>query len=358
MKNIPKLKLHIVGGARPNFIKIAPLIRLLDKDKYFLTKFINTGQHYNSKLYDKILVDLKLRSPDINLNVGSFSGNTQISKIMYRYEKYLKENTPDMVIVFGDVNSTLASALTAKKMGIKLAHIEAGLRCYDDDLPEEVNRRLTDSVSDYFFTPSPNEKINLKKENITKNIFFVGNIMIDSLKIILNENKKIEDRFVKNYGLITLHRPENVDNLEQFSRIIDKLEEISKKINLIFPIHPRTKKSLRKFNLIKKIRSIKNIKITNSFGYIEFLRHVKHSEFVISDSGGVQEETSILGIPCFTLRKNTERPITITKGNNQLVNLKNIISKVNLRKKKKIIIAKWDGKTAERIVKVLKSISI
>ena len=356
MKIKNKFKLHIIGGARPNFVKIAPLLKLLDKDEYFDAKFINTGQHYDVKLCDGILYDLDLRSPDINLNVGSFSGNTQISKIMYRYEKYLENNIPDVVIVFGDVNSTLATALTAKKMGIKIAHIEAGLRCYDDNLPEEVNRRLTDSISDYFFTPSPNEKINLERENITKNIFFVGNIMIDSLKIILNENKKIEDNLVKNYGLVTLHRPENVDNLEQFSKIIDKLEEISKKINLIFPIHPRTKKSLRKFNLIKKIRSIKNIKTTNSFGYIEFLRYVKNSEFVISDSGGVQEETSFLGIPCFTLRKNTERPITITRGNNQLVNLKNINAKINLRRRKQVKIYKWDGLTSQRILKILKKL--
>ena len=351
-----KLKIHIIGGARPNFIKIAPLIRLLDKDEYFITKFINTGQHYDSELYNKILDDLNLRSPDKNLNVGSFSGNTQISKIMYRYEKYLKKNTPDLVIVFGDVNSTLAAALTAKKMGIKLAHIEAGLRCYDDNLPEEVNRRLTDSISDYFFTSSPNEKINLKKENIRKNIFFVGNIMIDSLKIILKEKKKNEDKLDKNYALVTLHRPENVDNLKRFSNIIYKLEEISEKIELIFPIHPRTKKALRKYNLDKKIKSIKNITVTDSLGYIEFLRYVKDSEFVISDSGGVQEETSFLGIPCFTLRKNTERPITISRGNNQLVNLKNINLKINSRKKKRIKINKWDGFTSQRILKILKKI--
>lgn len=356
MKIKDKLKLHVIGGARPNFVKIAPLVKLLDKEKYFITKFINTGQHYDVKLYDRILNDLNLRSPDKNLNVGSFSSNTQISKIMYRYEQYLKTNIPDLVIVFGDVNSTLATALTAKKMGIKIAHIEAGLRCYDNNLPEEVNRKLTDSLSDYFFTPSPNEKLNLKKENITKNIFFVGNIMIDSLKNILKESGKIDDKFDKNYGLVTLHRPENVDDIEQISNILDKLEEISAKIKLIFPVHPRTRKALREFKLINRIRSIKNIKISNSFGYIKFLRYVKNSEFVISDSGGVQEETSFLGIPCFTLRKNTERPITISEGTNKLVDLSNIVKKVKNRKKKKIKINKWDGKTSQRIIKVLENI--
>ena len=349
-----KFKLHIIGGARPNFVKIAPLLKLLDEDEYFDAKFINTGQHYDVKLYDRILYDLDLRSPDINLNVGSFSGNTQISKIMYRYEKYLKNNKPDVVIVFGDVNSTLATALTAKKMGIKIAHVEAGLRCYDDNLPEEVNRRITDSISDYFFTPSQNEKKNLNKENIKKNIFFVGNIMIDSLKIIMNKKKKLKlDK--KKYALVTLHRPENVDDKKILEKILDKLESISNSIDLIFSIHPRTMKSLIKFKLLKKIRSISNIEIKDSFGYSDFLFYLKNSKFIISDSGGVQEESSYMNIPCFTLRKNTERPITISKGTNTLVNLNNIRKKIKLNvKQSKVNIPKWDGMTAHRILKVLK----
>ena len=356
MKNRLKLKLHVIGGARPNFVKIAPLIRLLDKDEYFVTKFINTGQHYDSKLYDKILDDLNLRSPDMNLNVGSFSGNTQISKIMYRYEKYLKKNIPDLVIVFGDVNSTLAAALTAKKMGIKVAHIEAGLRCYDDSLPEEVNRRVTDSISDYFFTTSPNERINLNKENIQKNIFFVGNIMIDSLKTIMKKNINYKVN-LKKFALVTLHRPENVDNSLVLKKIISKLEDISNFINLIFPIHPRTMKSINQFKLKKKLNLLRNIKIIDALGYAEFLIHLKNSEFIISDSGGVQEEASYMNIPCFTLRKNTERPITISKGTNTLVNLNNIIEKIKLNKSKfKVNILKWDGMTSHRIVKVLKKI--
>ena len=355
-KKKSKLKLHIIGGARPNFIKIAPLLKLLDKDKYFITKFINTGQHHHRMLYDQILYDLNLRSPDINLNVGSFSSNTQIAKIMYRYEQYLKKNTADIVIVFGDVNSTLAAALTAKKMGIKIAHIEAGLRCYDDNLPEEVNRRLTDSISDYFFTPSPNEKINLNKENIQKNIFFVGNIMIDSLKIIMKENINLKVN-LKKFGLVTLHRPENVDDFQILEKIISKLEDISNSINLIFPIHPRTMKSIHQFKLKKKLSLLRNIKIIDSLGYSEFLFHLKNSEFIISDSGGVQEEASYMNIPCFTLRKNTERPITIEKGTNTLVNLSNIIEKIRLNKSKyKVTIPKWDGMTSQRIVKVLKNI--
>lgn len=351
-----KLRVHVIGGARPNFIKIAPLLKLLDKHELFETKFINTGQHYDFNLCDNILMDLNLRLPDINLDVGSFSNITQISKIMIGYENYLKKNPADLAIVFGDVNSTLAAALTAKKSGIKIAHVEAGLRCYDDSLPEEVNRRLTDSISDYLFTPSPNERINLNKENITRNIFFVGNIMIDSLNVILKTLKNDDKKLKKKFALITFHRPENVDNIDRFSSIIEKLESLSKEINLIFPVHPRTNQSLKKFNLNKKIQSIKNLKITESFGYKEFLNHIKNSEFVISDSGGVQEETSFLGVPCFTLRKNTERPITITKGNNQLVSLKNLIEKIQFRKRKKVKINKWDGETAKRIINILEDI--
>lgn len=353
MQEKSKLRVHVIGGARPNFIKIAPLLKLLDEHDLFETRFINTGQHYDSKLCDNILSDLDLRSPDINLNVGSFSNISQISKIMIRYENYLKKNIADLAIVFGDVNSTLAAALTAKKLGIKIAHVEAGLRCYDDSLPEEVNRRLTDSISDYFFIPSSNEKINLNKENITDNIFLVGNIMIDSLKIILKKSIHLDKKTKKKFALVTLHRPENVDDIEKFSNIIDTLDNLSKKINLIFPIHPRTKKSLIKFNLNKRIRSIKNLKINDSFGYKEFLNHMKNSEFVISDSGGVQEETSFFGVPCFTLRKNTERPITITQGNNHLVTLKNLEEKIKLRRKKKVKIYNWDGETAKRIIKIL-----
>ena len=350
-----KLKLHLIGGARPNFIKIAPLLKLLDKNKNFETTFVNTGQHYNNKLYDKILEDLGLRLPDVNLNVGSSTSITQFSKIMLRYEKYIYKNTPDLVIVFGDVNSTLAAALTAKKMDIKIAHVESGLRCYDESLPEEINRRLTDSVSDYYFIPTKDEEKKLRNENIKKNIFFVGNIMIDSLKIILENNQNYKMKNQK-FGLITFHRPENVDYKLQFSKIIGKIKEISNKENLIFPIHPRTKKSLRKLNLYKNLSSIKNIKLCESFGYLKFLMYLKNSDFVVTDSGGVQEESTFLGIPCFTLRKNTERPITISKGTNCLVSLSNLVNRIETRVKKKVKIDKWDGKTAHRIIKILEEI--
>tara|TARA_Y200000002_G_C22632593_1_gene643167 strand:+ start:266 stop:1333 length:1068 start_codon:yes stop_codon:yes gene_type:complete len=350
-----KRKIHLVGGARPNFIKLAPLLIKLDKDNFFKTTFINTGQHYDYMLFDKILSDLNLRSPDVNLNVGSFSGNSQISKIMIRYEKILNKDKPDLILVFGDVNSTLAAALTAKKMGIKLGHVEAGLRCYDDTLPEEVNRRITDSVSDYFFIPSILEEKNLRKENIKKNIFFVGNIMIDSLKVILKKNK-LNDKNKKNFGLVTLHRPENVDDFNQLSIIIDILSKIVDSIPLVFSMHPRTYSSLKKFKLLQKIKLIENLKIYNSLGYLDFLTCMRKSKFVISDSGGVQEESSYLGIPCFTLRKNTERPITVIEGTNKIVNSKNLINKIKICERKKVKIDKWDGNTSERIIIILKKL--
>ncbi len=351
-----KIKIHLVGGARPNFIKLSPLLSKLECDRTFETKFINTGQHYDFILYEKILKDLGLRSPDVNLGVGSCSSNTQISRIMFRYEKYLTKNRPDIIMVFGDVNSTLAAALTAKKMGVKLGHVEAGLRCYDESLPEEVNRRITDSISDFLFTPSVIENQNLKHENINKNIFFVGNIMIDSLKIIMKKNK-MKPHSNHDYGLVTFHRPENVDFKNQLSNILDKLREISKKIPLVFSVHPRTIRSLKKFKLLQTINSLTNIKLYNSLGYLDFLNYLKHCKFVISDSGGVQEESSFLGIPCYTLRKSTERPITIKKGTNILVNVNSVMKKmISIKKKRKIKIDKWDGNTSSRIVNLLKKI--
>ena len=233
--------IHFIGGARPNFIKIAPLLTLFDKESSFNNIFINTGQHYDKTLSDNIMKALDLRKPNLDLKVGSGSSVNQISLIMKKYEEILKKTKPDLVIVFGDVNSTLAGALAAKKNGVKVAHVEAGLRCYDDNLPEEINRRLTDSISDILFTPSKNENLNLKKENITKNVFFVGNIMIDSLVSFFKKNN-VKPNFSNIDGLITLHRPENVDEKSKFESILKNLEKWTKKYRILFPIHPRTKK--------------------------------------------------------------------------------------------------------------------
>ena len=346
--------IHFIGGARPNFIKIAPLLKLFEKEKKIKSVFINTGQHYDKALSENIIKDLGLRKPDLNLGIGSDSHINQISKVMIRYEKYLKFRKPNLVVVFGDVNSTIAAALTAKKNGVKVAHVEAGLRCYDDNLPEEINRRLTDSISDILFTPSKNENLNLEKENITKNVFFVGNIMIDSLVSFF---KKTNDRptFSNIDGLITLHRPENVDEKKKIESILKNIEKWTKKYKILFPIHPRTQKNLIKFKLLKKLETINNLNLVSPLSYSEFLLQLKESKFIITDSGGIQEEASFLGKPCFTLRKNTERPVTITMGSNKLVKLSDINTLLNKDLKQKMKkIPKWDGQTAERIFEILK----
>ena len=346
--------IHFIGGARPNFIKIAPLLKIFDKERLFNSLFINTGQHYDKALSENIIKDLNLRKPDLNLGIGSGSHIYQISEVMIKYERILLRGKPDLVIVFGDVNSTIAAALAAKKNGIKVAHVEAGLRCYDDNLPEEINRRLTDSLSDILFTPSKNENLNLKKEKITKNVFFVGNIMIDSLIAFFKKNND-KPNFSNIDGLITLHRPENVDEKTKFESILKNLEKWTKKHKILFPIHPRTKKNLIKFNLLKKLEKINNLKLVSPLSYSEFLLQLKESKFIITDSGGIQEEASFLGKPCFTLRKNTERPVTIKMGSNKLVKLSSINTLLNKElKPKKKKIPKWDGQTAERIFEILK----
>ena len=345
--------IHFIGGARPNFIKIAPLLKVFEKEKKIKTVFINTGQHYDKALSENIIKDLGLRKPDLNLGIGSDSHINQISKVMIKYEKFLKLEKPNLVIVFGDVNSTIAAALTAKKNGIKVAHVEAGLRCYDDELPEEINRRLTDSISDILFTPSLNENKNLEKENIKKNVFFVGNIMIDSLVHFFKKNK-IKSKFFDVDCILTLHRPENVDDEKQLRNILKKLKGLAKRYKILFPIHPRTKKNLEKFNLFEDLEKISNLILSAPLSYSEFLIQLKASKFIITDSGGIQEESSFLQVPCYTLRKNTERPITISMGTNKLVKLDSI-KLLGIRKTLKVKkIPKWDGKTSQRILKVLK----
>lgn len=350
-------KIDLIAGARPNLIKLAPLLRLLKKEKNFFTSFIYTGQHYDKKLYSNNLSDLKIQKPDINLGIGSGTHNYQISNVMKKYDGFLKKNKTDLTVVFGDVNSTLGAALAAKNQKVKVAHIEAGLRCYDDNLQEEVNRRLTDSISDYLFTPSINENKNLFKENIKKNIFFVGNIMIDSLKSFLALKKNLKLKYENIDGIFTLHRPENVDKKDRLTNIIKTLKSWTKNHKILFPIHPRTMKYLIIFDLVKSLKAIDNLKICNSLNYNDFLLQVSSSKFIITDSGGLQEETSYLGIPCFTIRNNTERPITILKGTNKLVKINEISDYLKniKKKKKKVRISKWDGKTSLRILKVLKN---
>lgn len=356
--------IYIVAGARPNFMKVAPLIKEL-KNTQLEYKLVHTGQHYDYEMSKIFFDDLKIPEPDIFLNVGSASHAIQTAKIMIEFEKVLLKNKPVLVIVVGDVNSTIACALVAKKLFIKIAHVEAGLRSFDMSMPEEINRILTDQLSDFLFITEKSAGINLRKEGIDpKKIFFVGNIMIDSLNSNLEKAENL-DYYKKlnlekgNYALITLHRPSNVDNSVTLSQIVEILNFLQDKLKIIFPIHPRTKKNLLKFKLLNDIKT-DNLIINEPVGYLEFLNLMINSKLVLTDSGGIQEEASYLRIPVLTLRNNTERPITIEKGTNTIVQrdiLKiekylDIILKNNYKKGQNI--ENWDGLTAMRIINIIK----
>jgi len=355
--------IYLVAGARPNFMKIAPLIKEFLKENIKF-KIIHTGQHYDYNMSKVFFDKLGIPEPEIHLNVGSASHAIQTAKIMIEFEKVLLNEEPDLVLVVGDVNSTIACALVAKKLFIKVAHVEAGLRSFDFRMPEEINRILTDQLSDYLFTSEKSGEMNLRKEGISpEKIFFVGNIMIDNLVMNLERarNIKVLKKYnleKKNYALITCHRPSNVDHKEDLEKIVKILNFIQEKIKLFFPVHPRTKKNLKKFDLISNLRK-QNIIINEPVGFLEFLNLMLNSRFILTDSGGIQEEASFLNIPVLTLRENTERPITVEKGTNTIVDkdfekIKMYVNQIlsnNYKKGQKI--EKWDGQTAKRITKII-----
>ncbi|MHA2182875.1 MAG: non-hydrolyzing UDP-N-acetylglucosamine 2-epimerase [Promethearchaeota archaeon] len=355
--------IFIIGGARPNFMKIAPLIREFKKQEINF-KFIHTGQHYDYNMSKIFLDNLGIPKPDYFLNVGSGTHASQTAKIMIEFEKVLLKKRPKLVIVVGDVNSTIACALVAKKISIEVAHIEAGLRSFDFQMPEEINRRLTDQLSDYLFVTERSGLLNLKNEGIdTSKIFFVGNVMIDNLINNLEEAQKIA--YFKNlglstgsYGLITIHRPSNVDKKKDLENVIKIINEIGTKTKVVFPIHPRTQKNLKKFNLEEKLNN-PNIIITKPLGYLEFLNLIMNSKFILTDSGGIQEEASYLDIPILTLRSNTERPVTIEEGTNTLIGIDILKLRQHLDNilldsyKKGKPIELWDGKASQRITKII-----
>lgn len=357
--------IDIISGARPNFVKIACLIKELKNNKFF-NKFkirvIHTGQHYNNNMSNIFFKELKIPRPDYNLNVGSGTYAFQIGSIMQKYEKIINKKIV-LCIVVGDVNSTLACALIAKQNNIPVAHIEAGIRSNDLTMPEEINRILTDSISNYFFTTSVTANKNLIQLGISKkNIYFVGNTMIDTLKENLNSLKKPSffNKFLLkeyNYILLTIHRPSNTKNLNSLRLLLENIVKFSKLNKIIFPCHPRLKKNM---NVIKNISN--NIIITNPLSYLEFNFLLLKCKVIITDSGGITEEATFLHKPCITLRENTERPETIEIGTNVLVgNSKNKLKKAfdeldsGLWKRGKIP-AKWDGKTSKRISLILERI--
>ena len=346
---------HIVG-ARPNFMKVAPVLSALKPRDGVVQTLIHTGQHYDVKMSDVFFEQLGIPAPDINLAAGSGSHAKQTAEIMVRFEPVVLEHKPDLVLVYGDVNSTVAAALVCAKLGVRVGHVEAGLRSFDRTMPEEVNRLVTDQLADLLFTPSEDGDENLRREGIANGkIFRVGNIMIDSLVRLLPAAKKIDrSNLPQRYALVTLHRPANVDESATLKGILESLLEVNRDLTVVFPAHPRTRQRIAEFGL-----NAGQLLVLDPLPYIDFLAMQTRATVVITDSGGIQEETTYLGIPCLTVRENTERPITISMGTNVLVGrdrkkLSAELSRILEGKAKKGTVPPlWDGKTGERIADVI-----
>jgi UDP-N-acetylglucosamine 2-epimerase (non-hydrolysing) len=369
------LKIMVVAGARPNFVKVAPIIGELEKYRsVFVTVLVHTGQHYGGAMSDTFFEDLKIRQPEICLGVGSGSHAQQTAEIMKRFESVLVETNPDFVLVVGDVNSTLACALAAAKLQVRVIHVEAGLRSQDRSMPEEINRVLTDHLSDLLFVTEESGYSNLLREGIdSQRIHFVGNVMIDSLRNQLqmadgHEGIGVRDVAQRDYGIVTLHRPSNVDDPEVFERILAALGVIAERLPLLFPMHPRTEAEVRRQGLERffdgEARDLDGTKGSGIYRsgplrYIEFLRLMKDARLVLTDSGGIQEETTALGVRCVTLRNNTERPSTLEFGTNRLAGTdpKRIVhtafQSLSEPMQPQRLPPLWDGHAARRIVEVL-----
>jgi len=361
------LKVINVVGARPNFMKVAPIVAAMKRrSEAFQPLVVHTGQHYDAAMSDSFFRDLDLPQPDTHLGVGSGSHAVQTAAVMERFEPVVLQEKPDWVLVVGDVNSTIACALVCVKLGVKVAHVEAGLRSRDRSMPEEINRLLTDQIADLLFTPSHDADENLLAEGIPRErIRFVGNVMIDSLQKNLSVARALPTREQlglagTDYALLTLHRPSNVDMSDSFGRILDALEAISAQLPIVFPVHPRTKKTIAELGLSERVESIKELRIVEPLGYLDFLNLSSSARLVLTDSGGIQEETTALGIPCITLRENTERPITVEMGTNVVVgtDTSKIISAATsaLNGSTKTTLRQpplWDGHTSERILDAL-----
>lgn len=370
-------KIILVAGARPNFMKIAPLMHAFEKSKVFEPILVHTGQHYDVKMSGRFFEELNIPQPHINLEVGSASHAVQTARIMEGFEKVCEDEKPDYVLVVGDVNSTAACTLVAAKLGIKTIHYEAGLRSRDRSMPEEINRLVTDSISDYFVTTSKDADDNLKKEGIPSDkIYMLGNLMIDTLVANMEKAQKTAlnlplvnyDRNISlnrdfqsgSYGVMTFHRPNNVDEKESLEKLVRIWCSVSERIPLIFPIHPRTYKNIQKFGLENRIASYKHLFLIEPLGYLEFIHLVSNSKFVVTDSGGIQEETTYMNLPCLTVRPTTERPVTVWEGSNKLIGVDDILSEVERilsgNGKQGKIPMYWDGKTAERMVEMMEKI--
>ena len=373
-KIVSVMKIIVVAGARPNFMKIAPIMRALDKHKEIEAVLIHTGQHYDVKMSGQFFEELNIPLPHLNLEVGSASQAVQTARIMERFEEVCLTEKPDAILVVGDVTSTAACSLVASKLGIKVIHYEAGLRSRDRSMPEEINRLVTDAITDLYFTTTAEADENLMHEGVSsEKIFMVGNLMIDSLVANIERAKKSpldfkllnRDEIIRfgneftphHYGVMTFHRPGNVDDKVSLQKLINLWGEVSEKVPLIFPVHPRTYKNIEQFGLRSEIDKYSQLYFIESLGYLQFIHLVSEAQFILTDSGGIQEETTYLNIPCLTVRPNTERPITVWEGSNTLITMDQIVPEID-----KILEGKgkhghrpkfWDGHAAERMVKVL-----
>lgn len=347
---------HVVG-ARPNFMKMAPVYSACAA-RGLAQLVVHTGQHYDQNMSRVFFQELKLPNPDINLEVGPGTHAEQTAKVMLAFEKVVNEVNPDWVLVYGDVNSTLAAALVSAKLFIPVAHVEAGLRSFDRCMPEEVNRKLTDQLADILFIPSEDANENLKREGISSDkIYFVGNVMIDSLVRFLPLASQLPaENYPARYALVTLHRPSNVDDSTRLGHIMSSLGRISQKLPVIFPVHPRTQQRISELTLLEQSPQLQLIEPQ---GYLEFLNLEQRATVIITDSGGIQEETSFLGLPCLTLRENTERPVTVSAGTNILIGSDydrlerevEVILAGNVKKGQ--VPPLWDGRAGERIGDIL-----
>lgn len=360
-------RLLFVVGARPNFVKAAPVWKAVAKSEKLEGILVHTGQHYDAGLSDYFFRDLELPEPDLHLEVGSGTHAQQTAEVMRRIEPVLESESPDGVVVFGDVNSTVAASLTAAKLGIPIAHVEAGLRSFDNAMPEEINRKVTDRLTDLFFTTETSANENLAREGVApESIHFVGNTMVDSLFASIGAARRLRKSLERrlgltgDYGILTLHRPRNVDRGETLEALLLAVQDISPPIPIVFPVHPRTRERL---NRLSDLPTGGNLLPVEPMAYLEFLSLLDRARLVLTDSGGIQEETTALGVPCLTLRENTERPVTLSHGTNQLVGTdpKAILaSACRILAEPGVAVANppehWDGHAAERIVHVLDSV--
>jgi UDP-N-acetylglucosamine 2-epimerase (non-hydrolysing) len=355
------LKLLLVAGARPNFMKVAPLLWEIQKRDDVDALLVHTGQHYDEKMSQRFFAELQIPRPDENLEVGSGSHAVQTAEVMKRFEPILLRERPDAVVVVGDVNSTLACTLTAAKLGVPVAHVEAGLRSFDRSMPEEINRILTDGISEWLFVSEPSGIANLRAENVPgSRVHFVGNVMIDTLiacapRIAQSAILDAVGMTPGGYAVLTMHRPANVDQPAVFAKLMDAIARLQREIPLVFPVHPRTRKAIAEH----RREPLPNLIFTEPLGYLDFMRLIGQARFVLTDSGGVQEETTYLGVPCLTMRENTERPVTITQGTNRLVGMDpdKIIADglhaLQATSRRHTAPELWDGRASQRILDVL-----